>query len=116
MSTDSSKDNTKYAFGTGFIGLLKLILNGTLGCLCLPDMFTPEEQNRIIEMAWEDRTPFDAIFAQFGLKEQEVKEHMRAWLKPQGYRMWRRRVNGRATKHAGLRNPDVKRFRAPGQR
>jgi uncharacterized protein (TIGR03643 family) len=79
-------------------------------------MLTIEDKHRIIEMAWEDRTPFEAIFAQFGLGEPEVKALMRAELKPSSYRMWRRRVTGRSTKHAKLRPPGVERFRAPGQR
>jgi uncharacterized protein (TIGR03643 family) len=58
-----------------------------------------EEKDRIIEMAWEDRTPFDAIEVQFGLKEQEVIELMRREMKPSSWRMWRERVQGRITKH-----------------
>ena len=59
--------------------------------------------SRIIEMAWEDRTPFDAIKAQFGLDESAVVELMRAQLKPLSFRLWRKRMKGRATKHAALR-------------
>jgi uncharacterized protein (TIGR03643 family) len=58
-----------------------------------------EDRDRICEMAWEDRTPFDAILAQFGLKEQEVIELMRREMKPSSWRMWRERVQGRITKH-----------------
>lgn len=61
--------------------------------------------DRIIEMAWEDRTPFEAITFQFGLKEQEVIELMRKEMKPSSFRMWRERVQGRATKHRKLRSP-----------
>jgi len=61
--------------------------------------FTAEETNRIIEMAWEDRTPFDAILFQFGISEKEVIELMRRELKPSSWRLWRARVQGRATKH-----------------
>lgn len=61
---------------------------------------TPEEIDRVIEMAWEDRTPFDAIEYQFGLPEQEVIALMRRELKPTSWRNWRARVQGRATKHA----------------
>lgn len=60
--------------------------------------------DRIIEMAWEDRTPFDAILLQFGLKEQEVIHVMRREMKPSSFRMWRKRVQGRKTKHSKLRN------------
>lgn len=61
--------------------------------------FNAEEINRIIEMAWEDRTPFDAIYFQFGITEKEVIELMRRELKPSSWRLWRERVQGRATKH-----------------
>jgi len=54
---------------------------------------------RIIEMAWEDDVPFDAIEAQYGLKEQQVIELMRSHLKPSSFKMWRKRVTGRKTKH-----------------
>jgi uncharacterized protein (TIGR03643 family) len=61
------------------------------------------EVSRIIEMAWEDRTPFEAIQAQFGLDESAVVSLMRAQLKPSSFRMWRKRMKGRVTKHAALR-------------
>ena len=63
------------------------------------DVLTEADVDRIIEMAWEDRTPFDAIETQFGLTEQAVIELMRRELKPSSWRMWRARVQGRATKH-----------------
>lgn len=69
--------------------------------------------SRIIEMAWEDRTPFDAIEYQFGLQEKEVIELMRKELKPSSFKMWRKRVTGRNTKHRKLRNDDVNRFTSP---
>ena len=59
--------------------------------------------SRIIEMAWEDRTPFEAIQAQFGLDESAVVDMMRAQLKPSSFRLWRQRMKGRVTKHAALR-------------
>jgi uncharacterized protein (TIGR03643 family) len=62
------------------------------------------QKDRIIEMAWEDRTTFDAILMQFGLKEQEVIDLMRTEMKPSSFRMWRARVQGRKTKHQKLRN------------
>ena len=61
--------------------------------------FTEREIDRIIEMAWEDRTPFDAITFQFGISEQETINLMRREMKPSSFRMWRTRVQGRATKH-----------------
>ncbi len=64
---------------------------------------SPEETDRIIEMAWEDRTPFDAIFTQFGLREDDVKALMKRELHPRNWRKWRARVSGRDTKHTALR-------------
>jgi uncharacterized protein (TIGR03643 family) len=72
-----------------------------------------EKTNRIIEMAWEDRTPFDAIEFQFGLSEKEVIELMRKEMKSSSFKMWRKRVSGRSTKHRKLRNDDVNRFTSP---
>ena len=61
------------------------------------------EIDRVIEMAWEDRTTFEAINFQFGLKEQDVIELMRAEMKPKSFKLWRKRVQGRKTKHEKLR-------------
>lgn len=72
--------------------------------------------DRIIEMAWEDRTPFDAIELQFGIPEQEVIQIMRTHLKPSSFRMWRARVNGRKTKHLKQRNFSEGRFHCSMQR
>ena len=66
--------------------------------------------DRIIEMAWEDRTPFEAIAYQFGLSEPQVIQLMRSQMKPSSFRMWRKRVSGRKTKHAATSTAD--RFRA----
>ena len=55
--------------------------------------------DRIIEMAWEDRTPFEAIESQFGIKENDVRKLMRKELKESSFKMWRKRVKGRKTKH-----------------
>jgi uncharacterized protein (TIGR03643 family) len=71
--------------------------------------------SRIIEMAWEDRTPFEAIAAQFQLTESEVKALMRKSLKRSSYELWRKRVNGRQTKHHELRDPKVQRAYCPTQ-
>ena len=78
--------------------------------------FTERELDRIIEMAWEDRTPFDAITFQFGISERETIEIMRKEMKPSSFRMWRKRVQGRATKHAKLRPMDVDRFKSSRQK
>lgn len=66
--------------------------------------FSEEQINRIIEMAWEDRTPFEAIFIQFGIKENEVRKLMRTHMKESSFKMWRKRVKGRKTKHSKTSN------------
>ena len=73
------------------------------------------DTDRIIEMAWEDRTTFDAIESQYGLKEQEVKELMRKNLKVSSYKLWRKRVNGRKTKHLSKRDFTVGRHKSHDQ-
>lgn len=73
------------------------------------------EIDRIIEMAWEDRTPFEAIETQFGLKEKDVIELMRTNMSRGGFRMWRRRMCGRKTKHKKLRFSDIGRFKSSRQ-
>jgi uncharacterized protein (TIGR03643 family) len=77
---------------------------------------SPAEVDRIIEMAWEDRTPFEAIEAQFGLPESEVIRLMRREMKPSSFRMWRERVQGRATKHLHKRGFEEGRFRCSRQK
>ena len=57
------------------------------------------EVDRIIEMAWEDRTPFEAITFQFGLNEKKVIQLMRSKLKTSSFKIWRKRVSGRKLKH-----------------
>ncbi|MEO1209122.1 MAG: TIGR03643 family protein [Cyanobacteria bacterium J06638_20] len=77
---------------------------------------SPTIINRVIEMAWEDRTPFDAIDAQFGLSEKQVIDLMRREMKPSSFRMWRKRVSGRKTKHQKLRDFSEGRFRSHNQK
>ncbi|MBT7816179.1 MAG: TIGR03643 family protein [Polaribacter sp.] len=72
--------------------------------------------DRIIEMAWEDRTTFEAIEFQFGLKEQEVINLMRKEMKLKSFKMWRKRVQGRKTKHEKLRTFAEGRFKCTRQR
>lgn len=72
--------------------------------------------DRVIEMAWEDRTPFEAITHQFGLSEAAVIALMRQEMRPQNWRKWRARVQGRATKHIALRTEAVKRFKCSRQK
>lgn len=78
--------------------------------------FTVEDTDRIIEMAWEDRTTFEAILFQFGIAQDQVIEIMRAELKPQSFKRWRKRTTGRATKHSALRGANVNRFKCSLQR
>ena len=80
------------------------------------DHLSEEEINRIIEMAWEDRTPFDAIQAQFGIAEAEVIKLMRRNMKLSSFKMWWERVQGRKTKHAQKSPEDLDRFRSRMQK
>jgi len=72
-------------------------------------LLTDEDISRIIEMAWEDRTSFDAIKNSYGMSEPDVKALMKSYLKRTAYVLWRKRVGGRKTKHAKLRSPEVTR-------
>jgi uncharacterized protein (TIGR03643 family) len=78
------------------------------------------EIDRIIEMAWEDRTPFEAIKLQFGINESDVIKIMRRNLKPSSFKLWRKRVQGRKTKHKNKimidESLDIKRFKCKMQR
>jgi uncharacterized protein (TIGR03643 family) len=79
----------------------------------------PEENqdiDRIVEMAWEDRTPFDAIHRQFGLREEEVRKLMKKTLQFSSYKRWRKRVEACATKHEKKRNEEISRFKCSRQR
>ena len=78
--------------------------------------FSTEQLDRIIQMAWEDRTTFDAIREQFGLEPGEVIKLMRKHMKPSSFRLWRKRTDGRKTKHLSKRGFVVGRFRCPSQR
>jgi uncharacterized protein (TIGR03643 family) len=73
------------------------------------------DNSRIIEMAWEDRTPFEAIEFQFGLNESAVIAVMRSQLQLSSFKRWRKRVTGRQTKHRAMRSPDVSRGHCPTQ-
>ena len=79
--------------------------------------FTERELDRIIEMAWEDRTPFEAILFQFGLPEKEVIKVMRGSLKASSFKSWRKRVNnGVSQKHLKKRSSEITRFKCTRQR
>ena len=72
--------------------------------------------DRIIEMAWEDRTSFEAIEMQFGLKQQDVIKLMRKEMKPGSFKLWRERTKGRSAKHKALRIDEVDRFKCSRQK
>ena len=71
--------------------------------------FDSEQQSRIIEMAWEDMTPFEAIKMQFGIDESQLMRLMQSWLKPSSYRLWRERVKTRSSKQLIKRHHKVTR-------
>jgi len=74
-------------------------------------------KDRIIEMAWEDRTPFEAIKLQFNVTEADVIKLMRSELKRSSFNLWRQRVNsGISKKHLNKRNPEISRFKCALQR
>lgn len=79
-------------------------------------LFSAIDIDRIIEMAWEDRTTFEAIEIQFGLKQQDVIKIMRNEMKPSSFKMWRERTKGRNTKHEALRGNDIDRFKCSRQK
>ena len=74
------------------------------------------DKDRIIEMAWEDRTTFEAIEMQFGLKQQDVIKLMRKEMKASSFKLWRERTKGRSTKHEALRSDEVDRFKCSRQK
>lgn len=80
-----------------------------------PVLLRPDEVSRVIEMAWEDRTPFEAIKSHFGLNESAVIALMRSNMKASSFRLWRKRVTSRKTKHLSLRSPDISRGYCPTQ-
>ncbi len=82
----------------------------------MPTQLSPDNIDRIIQMAWEDRTPFEAIELQFGLNEKAVIALMRSQMKRSSFEMWRQRMHGRSTKHAAMREASVSRFRCTRQR
>jgi len=84
--------------------------------MAMEKTLTDAEIDRIIEMAWEDRTNFDAILFQFGLMEKDVIALMRQEMKPSSFRMWRKRGSGRQSKHAKLRGMAATRFKCSRQK
>ena len=82
----------------------------------LSNELSEAEIDRVIAMAWEDRTPFEVIYVQFGLRENDVRALMRRHMKASSFRMWRERVTGRKTKHLMLRDFEQGRFKSSNQR
>ena len=93
------------------VAMIKMIARKAIA----PFPFSDADLSRIIEMAWEDRTPFEAIESGFGLSECAVILIMRRELKPRSFRLWRTRVHNRKTKHLALRDPAVNRGYCPTQ-
>ena len=91
----------------GFNGLPIMLKNGK--------QFSQDEISRIVEMAWEDRTPFEAIELNFGVNESAVIKLMRSQMKSRSFRLWRQRVSSRKTKHLALRSPEINRGYCPTQ-
>ena len=90
--------------------MIKKILNVDL-------VISERNLNRIIEMAWEDRTPFEAIEYQFNMSEKDVIVIMRQELKRSSFNLWRKRVNsGVSSKHIKIRNTEITRFKSSRQR
>ena len=75
--------------------------------------FQESDLNRLIEMAWQDRTTFDTIYELYGLTENQVKKKMRTLISKNSFKMWRKRVQGRATKHKKKVEHKVIRFQGP---
>ena len=80
--------------------------------MLLAPIFNESDVSRIIEMAWEDRTAFEAIEYQFGLNQDGVIKLMRSNLKLSSFKLWRERTHGQKTKHLKLRSPEVTRHKA----
>ena len=78
--------------------------------------YTQQELDRMVQMGWEDRTPFEAIERQFGISHNDFNKFMRSQMTASSFRMWRKRMNGRQTKHQISRPTDGTRFRCSRQR
>lgn len=101
--------------------LLGIVIKSMFASHGLPIMlkngkqFSQDEISRIVEMAWEDRTPFEAIELNFGINESAVIKLMRSQMKSRSFRLWRQRVSSRKTKHLALRSPEINRGYCPTQ-
>ncbi len=111
-----------YIFNNPQISFYKFVYKRNTKASAIPEGVSDSEkrmitEDRIIEMAWEDRTPFDAIKAQFGCSEAQVIALMRKQLKRSSFNLWRKRVNsGVSIKHQKLRNEAVQRFHCSRQK
>tara|TARA_Y200000002_G_scaffold240629_1_gene198848 strand:+ start:1113 stop:1370 length:258 start_codon:yes stop_codon:yes gene_type:complete len=74
-----------------------------------------DDLNRIVEMAWEDRTPFDVIYKEFDITQNDLERLMRNNLKPSSFKLWRKRVSGRKTKHVAKRSNQIDRHKCDRQ-
>ena len=81
----------------------------------MPSPFSSADLSRIIEMAWEDRTPFEAIEQLYGLNQHQLIKLLRRELTASSFRLWRARTSGRASKHLALRSPAISRAYCPTQ-
>ena len=99
----------------GIVNKRMFALNGLPPMLKNGKQFSQDEISRIVEMAWEDRTPFEAIELNFGVNESAVIKLMRSQMKSRSFRLWRQRVASRKTKHLALRSPEVNRGYCPTQ-
>jgi len=99
----------------GIVNKSMFALNGLPPMLKNGKQFSQDEISRIVEMAWEDRTPFEAIELNFGVNESAVIKLMRSQMKSRSFRLWRQRVSSRKTKHLALRSPEINRGYCPTQ-
>ncbi len=99
----------------GIVNKSKFALHGLPPMLKNGKQFSQDEISRIVEMAWEDRTPFEAIELNFGVNESAVIKLMRSQMKSRSFRLWRQRVSSRKTKHLALRSPEINRGYCPTQ-
>ena len=99
----------------GIVNRTMFALSGLPIMLKIGKQFSQDEISRIVEMAWEDRTPFEAIELNFGVNESAVIKLMRSQMKSRSFRLWRQRVSSRKTKHLALRSPEINRGYCPTQ-
>jgi len=109
-------DNDKYCFYSDLPSPLAYMIADEEAHEIIEEALTAKDMDRIIEMAWEDRTPFEAIKYQFGLNESEVRKLMKLQLRFRAYKIWRMRVEACKTKHEKTRIAGINRFKCKRQR